>query len=173
MWQRRNGAPAGEARAPDDIGRRPERGEVNLSDVLAWQYPDADPSIDWRTEFDADSGREVIVFWNAGNLGDKPAQSLIDGWYMPAVRWYKRRELRRAHNAQFAGLFSLDGEFMQGEHDFVLRQEARGLRTAGDGTQVGTILQTMDQLRTRLTNRLDQANDQTKTTVAQVEAVTW
>lgn len=146
---------------------------MNLSEVLKFQFRDADESSDWSTTFDATRGREVITAWNTDLLGPQPSESTIDSWYVPASRFYKRRELRRAHNEAYRNLFDLDGTFMEGERDFAVRQEGKGVRTAGDGTQVGSVLQAMDNLRTRLQNRLDQANDTAKTTVAAIESVTW
>lgn len=144
---------------------------MELWAILEWRFPDMN-GVGYELRAN-DLGVSVIGWWDQDIMGyPKPTQADLDVWALPAARAFKRRELRKAMNADYKLLFTLDDEFIDAMRDGLFRREAKATTqaplSAADQSTVDKITALNQKLAVKLTrvNAVD-------ATVASVTSEIW
>lgn len=113
-----------------------------------------------------EQGAQYIAQWNLG-APQPTAQEIADA-ELPMAKLEKRDELILAADADYRGIFTRDGRYVELEKDYIFIRAIMGLAlSAGQRAQRDSMRAVIEKLQ----QKLQQANS--ATSVAEVEAVSW
>jgi hypothetical protein len=123
-----------------------------------------DALTDFRMQDDGEG--PYLAYWNTDLLGAQPTEEELADGSLAYAKSHKRTQLILAFDAEYEGIWSIDGEVIEAMRDRILFK-APANRTAADNNKLSQAAQLMDSLQEKL------AEVRNATTEEQVDAIVW